>query len=443
MFSSIGGFLHCGFEFVIGDDLNALGSGKVGWFGKVVAVVDIASNTLLLVPVVGEEGRASIKAFAKTVLSQTLRGTETDTLYTADELGLHLSEQDAETLHSDAQAGDGEEKRSPLLDAGGCTCFVAGTKVATAHGPQAIETLHVGDTVLAEDPRTKKVESEPVLKVIDDGIKALVALTLSDNETLHVTADHPFWVDSGRDLSRAGWFEAGQLKPGDQIRTADGHDVTVEGVQWNVGVGHVYTLTVAHDHTFFVGAARVLVHNTGRICTLSSGQRLGVEDFGLPVSSYWGIPSIETQLSTVAQRANTLRSLVPGSMWKRVTVAVANSSDGRLLVALNDRAVRGPFTIGHYYDDIMRRARLIDSSARIVNDDEEFMSGISLSSGEHAEELLYRYSISRGRVKYIGVSHYDGPCGQRCFPLLNSLPDGEKVVVSFLPKDMTVPSVKP
>jgi len=35
----------------------------------------------------------------------------------------------------------------------------------------------------------------------------------------------------------------------------------VVGLRRNVGEAVVYTLTVAKDHTFFVGAARVLVHN--------------------------------------------------------------------------------------------------------------------------------------------------------------------------------------
>jgi hypothetical protein len=36
----------------------------------------------------------------------------------------------------------------------------------------------------------------------------------------------------------------------------------VTGLRYNVGHAAVYTLTVAHDHTFFVGTARVLVHNS-------------------------------------------------------------------------------------------------------------------------------------------------------------------------------------
>ncbi len=35
-----------------------------------------------------------------------------------------------------------------------------------------------------------------------------------------------------------------------RLRTADGKDITVPRERWNVGRAVVYTLTVAHDHTF-------------------------------------------------------------------------------------------------------------------------------------------------------------------------------------------------
>ena len=97
--------------------------------------------------------------------------------------------------------------------------------------------------------------------VIDDGVKPLIELDLSDGSSIKVTSNHYIWVDSGAHLNHAGWLEAGQLEPGDQLRTASGHDATVVAVRWNVGDAEVYTLTVATDHTFFVGADQVLVHN--------------------------------------------------------------------------------------------------------------------------------------------------------------------------------------
>jgi len=140
-------------------------------------------------------------------------------------------------------------------------CFAAGTRVATPHGERAIDRLHVGDAVLSENPTTGKVEAEAVQAVIQDPVSPLVAVDLSDGSAITVTAAHPFWVDAGAQLAGAGWFAAGRLRAGDELRTASGAHVMVVGLRHNVGHAVVYTLTVARDHTFFVGTARVLVHN--------------------------------------------------------------------------------------------------------------------------------------------------------------------------------------
>jgi hypothetical protein len=67
-------------------------------------------------------------------------------------------------------------------------------------------------------------------------------------------------VDKGENLVSPGWLEAGQLLPGDRIRSISG-EVVVADLRANAGHAAVYTLTVERDHTFFVGTARVLVHN--------------------------------------------------------------------------------------------------------------------------------------------------------------------------------------
>jgi len=160
-------------------------------------------------------------------------------------------------------------------------CFAAGTRVATPHGGQAIESLHVGDVVQAENPATGKVEAEAVQTVIQDPVSPLVAVDLSDGSAITVTADHPFWVDSGAQLAGAGWFAAGRLQAGDELRTASGAPVMVVGLRHDVGTAVVYTLTVANDHTFFVGSARVLVHNatcgfsTDTVASAFQGMRSG------------------------------------------------------------------------------------------------------------------------------------------------------------------------
>ena len=144
----------------------------------------------------------------------------------------------------------------------GPRCFPAGTLVATPRGETAIEKLHIGDLVLSEDPQSKAVQAEPVEAVITRTVAPLIAVDLSDHSSIKVQPNHAFWVDGGRHLSHAGWLQAGQMQPGDRLRTVTGKVVLVVGLRWNVGRAVVYTLTVAKDHTFFVGAARVLVHNS-------------------------------------------------------------------------------------------------------------------------------------------------------------------------------------
>ena len=141
-------------------------------------------------------------------------------------------------------------------------CFPAGTLVATPGGEKPIEQLHTGDTVLAEDPTTGTVEAERVAATIVHPASELASVGLSDGSGVTVTADHPFYVDASAVRKQAGWVQAGDLRVGDRLRDASGRDMSVTGVRYNVGRAVVYTLAVGTDHTFFVGTARVLVHNS-------------------------------------------------------------------------------------------------------------------------------------------------------------------------------------
>ena len=162
-----------------------------------------------------------------------------------------------EELFAAEATGDRVAIRALVCDA----CFPAGTRVATVGGSVPIDRLHVGDTVLAEDTKSGKVRPERVLAVIDDGVKPTLALNLSDGSSLRVTANHPFYVDGGPGIAHPEWLAAGNLQAGDRLRTKGGKDVTILQVRYHAGYAHVYTLTVATDHDFFVGAAGALVHN--------------------------------------------------------------------------------------------------------------------------------------------------------------------------------------
>ncbi len=204
----------------------------------------------------------------------------------------------------------------------GCGCFPGDTGVATPSGLRAIASLHVGDLVLAEDPTTGKVEPEPVQALIDDGVKPLMQVSMSDGSSLKVTTNHPFYVDASAVRGQAGWVQAGDLRVGDHVRTASGHDLVVTNLRYAVGTAHVYTLTVATDHDFFVGPGQVLVHN----CALKPG----VDIHNIPD------PSVDLQgyVDGVKQRIGHLYDTEAGfnghitqvrNQYRRLTNAIAQA----------------------------------------------------------------------------------------------------------------------
>jgi len=210
------------------------------WYMKILAAGDIA---LTFVPVGGEAlkaGEVLVRGGA-----ELIRGTK---------LTAAAAEEEAAYL---AKVTGGRPISLPT----GCGCFPAETQVATPQGDKAIGTLRAGEQVLAENLSTGEVEPAQVQAVIDDGVKPTMKVGLTDGSSLQVTTNHPFYVDGGPGVATPRWVQAGGLQVGDRIRTASGQDVAVAALRYQTGDAHVYTLTVANDHDFFVGAARVLVHN--------------------------------------------------------------------------------------------------------------------------------------------------------------------------------------
>jgi len=84
--------------------------------------------------------------------------------------------------------------------------------------------------------------------VIDLSIEGLA-------QPLGTTASHPFWS-----LDRAGWVAAGDLQPGEKLRTVAG-SAAVRSVSPRPGTETVYNLEVHRAHTYFVSDAKLWVHN--------------------------------------------------------------------------------------------------------------------------------------------------------------------------------------
>jgi hypothetical protein len=132
------------------------------------------------------------------------------------------------------------------------SCFGRGTLVRTLAGPIAIETLKIGDVVLASDTTTGALSYQPIVAVHHNPPAAALKIDLG-SDIVVATGIHRLWK-AGK-----GWVMARDLRAGDVLRTVSGtvevKSVTAEKVQ------PVFNLEVAEGHDFFVGKSGVLAHD--------------------------------------------------------------------------------------------------------------------------------------------------------------------------------------
>lgn len=131
-------------------------------------------------------------------------------------------------------------------------CFAAGTPVQTLTGQQPIESLKVGDRVLAQDTRTGMLTYKPILNVYRNPPAETIRLTIDGEEIVPSTL-HRFWK------AGQGWALARELKPGDKLRTFRGPAV-IQSIRADK-VQPVFNLDVDDSATFFVGKTGALVHD--------------------------------------------------------------------------------------------------------------------------------------------------------------------------------------
>jgi RNA polymerase sigma factor (sigma-70 family) len=128
----------------------------------------------------------------------------------------------------------------------------AGTRVWTLTGIRPIETLRLGDCVLAQNTATGALDFEPILSVCHRPPSPTVRLQL-DDDAIVVTAIHRFWTP-GR-----GWVMARDVQAGDAVRARHGL-VRVVAVKPAISQP-VFNLEVAHASSFFAGRNGMLVHD--------------------------------------------------------------------------------------------------------------------------------------------------------------------------------------
>jgi hypothetical protein len=134
------------------------------------------------------------------------------------------------------------------------SCLIAGTPIWTDHGPTAVEKMHVGDKVLAQDVESGELVYKPVLRTTVRPKAPLIHITLAD-ETIVASGGHPFWV-AGK-----GWVNARHLQPDMLIHTVtDTAPVKKVEVEED-GNQPVYNLVVEDFHNYFAGNGHLLLHD--------------------------------------------------------------------------------------------------------------------------------------------------------------------------------------
>jgi hypothetical protein len=142
--------------------------------------------------------------------------------------------------------------RTPVPRYPPCECFAAGTPVWTRTGLRPIESLEIGDFVLAQDTATGELKFKPVLgRTVR---KPTVCRKLSIGKDSIIAVDgHPFWVVG------TGWRMVKELESGATLHTINGP--TTLASREDAESVETFNLIVADFNTYFVGESGVLVHD--------------------------------------------------------------------------------------------------------------------------------------------------------------------------------------
>jgi len=134
-------------------------------------------------------------------------------------------------------------------------CFTAETLVKIENGYTAIETLTVGDFVLAFDAENNENVLKRILKVYQSHTEKICCLYIED-EVLECTSSHRFWS-----LTHNDWIIAGEITEGCILRDANGGEKLVNAIK-HVDISvPTFNLEVEDAHTYYVSPLDILVHN--------------------------------------------------------------------------------------------------------------------------------------------------------------------------------------
>lgn len=132
------------------------------------------------------------------------------------------------------------------------SCLPAGTPIKTSTGMRSIESLRIGDLVLAKEIQTGELAYKPVIRTTVRSPQPLTTLH-TKGDSIQATLGHYFWV------SGQGWRMAKEIQPGDRLHGVQG-TVAVTDVSPG-GREPVYNLVVEGANSYFVGESQILSHD--------------------------------------------------------------------------------------------------------------------------------------------------------------------------------------
>jgi hypothetical protein len=141
-------------------------------------------------------------------------------------------------------------------------CFPAEILVHTPTGVKPIAELTVGEEVLSYDEKTGTVVPRKITVCLRNWTLMLVKLTVGD-EIIWATRIHPFYL-----VDDKKWVPACDLRPGMQLLDKDLQPRLIDNAEHMGTHEDTYNITVDEFHTFFVGEAGLLVHNTAYSSTI-------------------------------------------------------------------------------------------------------------------------------------------------------------------------------
>jgi hypothetical protein len=135
-------------------------------------------------------------------------------------------------------------------------CFIGDTPVLMADGlTKAIDAIAIGDQVIARDEKTGTTAVASVARIFRHHVAEILRLQMEGGEVVETTAAHRFAA------GKRGFVNAGQLRPGDTLSTHNDRGAEVVSIEARSAEVTVYNLSVDRFHTFFIGSARLWVHN--------------------------------------------------------------------------------------------------------------------------------------------------------------------------------------